>query len=120
MRLRLLAIVLQLLLFQTLMVHTILLVPSVLLVQRVLLVLTVLLALKVLLVLKVRLAPLVLPVLPDLVLMALRLAILMSHPSTAVIGENTVLTLQILKPNTIFSPDRFVLGAFPALKWQAF
>jgi hypothetical protein len=52
--------------------------------------------------------------------MALRLASLMSHPSTELIGKNTVLTLPILKPNTIFSPDRFVLGVFLALKWQVF
>jgi hypothetical protein len=116
--LRLLVIAFQLLPFRTLVVLMILLAPSVLLVQRVLLVLMVLSALKVLLVLKVRLVPLVLLVLPDLVLMALRLALLMSHPSTALIGENTVSTLQILKPNTIFSPERFVLGTFLALKWQ--
>jgi hypothetical protein len=118
--LQLLVIAILLLPFRTLMVPMLLLAPSVLLVQRVLLVLTVLSALKVLLVLQVRLAPLVLLVLLDLVLMALRLALLMSHPSMALIGENIVLTLRILKPNIIFSLNRFVLGDFLALKWQAF
>jgi hypothetical protein len=103
MHLRLLVIAPLLFLFRTLIVHMILPAPSVLLVQRVLLVLTVLLALKVLKVLKVRLVPLVLLVLPDLVPMALRLTSLMSHPSMVLIGENIVLTLQTLKPNTIFS-----------------
>jgi hypothetical protein len=108
--------VIQLLPSRTLVVLLILLSPLVLLVQLVLLVLSVLTAPKVLLVPKVRLVPLVLLVLPDLVPMALRLTLLMSHPSTVLIGENTVLTLRILKPNTTFSPNRFVHGVFLALK----